>query len=160
MVNGEEIELEFVDGIMMVQGRPIDASLVEVGPATYSLLLDGKSYEVTVQPNGRGSEITESGTRSEVRLLDRASILLDRFEGSRNRKKRPLEIQAPMPGLVLAVEVQEGDTVVSGQGVIVLEAMKMENEILSTVAGIVSKVHVGTRDAVTKGQVMVTLAAD
>jgi pyruvate carboxylase subunit B len=70
------------------------------------------------------------------------------------------KVKAPMPGLVLRVEVEEGDTVAAGAGLVVLEAMKMENEIKSPVAGRVAAVHVSGGQAVDKGMVMVEVTAE
>lgn len=65
-----------------------------------------------------------------------------------------------MPGLVLRVEVEEGQTVAPGDGLVVLEAMKMENEIKAPVAGTVSAVHVGGGQAVDKGTVMIEVTPE
>jgi len=157
VIGATEFDLEFRDGTLIVDGEPVEASLVRVGPSAYSLLVNGKSYELTIQTNGKRTFVTESGVRADVRLMDRVSILLAALEGSAKGKKHTLEIRAPMPGLVLAIEIEPGATVASGQGVIVLEAMKMENEIFSSGAGIVEKIHVSTSEAVTKGQILVTL---
>ncbi|HUF10143.1 MAG TPA: biotin/lipoyl-containing protein [Rhodothermales bacterium] len=159
VVNGSEIELDFQNEILTADGAPVDASIVPVGGSTYSLLLNGRSYEVTIQTNGDSTHVTESGLRSEVVILDRASILLATLAGKSASKRHALEIRAPMPGLVLAVEVEANASVIVGQGIVVLEAMKMENEIFSSGAGAVEKVYVAKGDAVTKGQLLVTLVA-
>lgn len=159
VVDGKEIELAFENGLLTAAGVPLDASLVHVGGSTYSLLLDGKSYELTIQRNGGSVQVTESGIRREVKILDRAAILVAALEGSAGSRRHALEVRAPMPGLVLAVEVEEGASINAGQGVIVLEAMKMENEIFAAGAGVVDTIHVSRGDAVTKGQILITLSA-
>jgi len=159
VVNGSEIELDFQNEILTADGALVDASIVPVGGSTYSLLLNGRSHEVTIQRNGDSTYVTESGVRSEVVILDRAGILLAALAGKSSSKRHALEIRAPMPGLVLAVEVEANAAVVVGQGIVVLEAMKMENEIFSSGAGTVERVHVSKGDAVTKGQLLVTLVA-
>lgn len=160
LVNGNEIELEFQDGLLSANGRLLDASIVHVGGSTYSLLLDGKSYEVTLQRNGESTQVTEAAIRSEVVIQDRASRLIAAIQESTGFKRHALEIRAPMPGLVLTVEVDEGSSVVAGQGLVVLEAMKMENEIFSSGTGIVEKIHVSKSEPVTKGQILLTLVAE
>ena len=70
------------------------------------------------------------------------------------------KVKAPMPGLVLRVEVEEGQTVAAGAGLVVLEAMKMENEIKAPVAGRVVAVHVIGGQAVDKGMVLVEVTAE
>jgi len=157
IVNQTELRFEFRDGILTLDGEAVDASLVHVNNNTYSLLLGGRSYELTIQQNGRGTIVTESNVRSDVTILDRAQLLLESYGGAGSRTRHTMEVRAPMPGLVLAIEVEQGAMVQSGQGLIVLEAMKMENEIFASVAGVVEKVHVAAGEAVTKGQILVTL---
>jgi pyruvate carboxylase subunit B len=69
----------------------------------------------------------------------------------------PLEVVAPMPGLVVSIEVETGQQVVSGQGVVVIESMKMENEIRATLGGTVDRILVEPGMAVDKGQPLVKL---
>jgi len=157
IVGGTEFDFELRDGVLSLGGEPVNASLVQVGPSAYSLLVDGKSYDLTIQTNGEHAQVTDLGIRSEVKLLDRMSLLLAALGGSAKAKTHTLEIRAPMPGLVLAIEVDEHAAVTAGQGVIVLEAMKMENEIFASGAGAVEKIHVKKGEAVTKGQLLVTL---
>jgi pyruvate carboxylase subunit B len=71
----------------------------------------------------------------------------------------PRPIVAPMPGMVVKVEVAAGDTVRAGQGIVIVEAMKMENELRASGAGRVTRVHVSKGDAVAKDQVLVELEA-
>ena len=68
-----------------------------------------------------------------------------------------MEVRAPMPGLVLKLEVEPGDVVHEGTGLVVLEAMKMENEIFATGEAVVEEIHVEAGVAVSKGQLLVTL---
>ena len=68
-------------------------------------------------------------------------------------------MRAPMPGLVVRVEVAEGQAVEAGAGLVVVEAMKMENELRATRAGMVKTVHVAVGQAVEKGAALVTLAS-
>ena len=66
---------------------------------------------------------------------------------------------APMPGMVVRGDVAEGDIVEAGQGVVIMEAMKMENELTAEAQGIVSKIHIEEGQAVEKGKVLVDLLA-
>ena len=70
----------------------------------------------------------------------------------------PPPVLAPMPGLVVRVEVSEGETVSAGQSVVIVEAMKMENELLAEGPAVVKRVHVRDGDAVEKGQLLVDMA--
>jgi pyruvate carboxylase subunit B len=71
----------------------------------------------------------------------------------------PRPVKAPMPGLVVRVEVDEGDEVREGQGVVIVEAMKMENELRAEADGRVARVCVAAGDAVEKDQVLLELAS-
>jgi biotin carboxyl carrier protein len=71
--------------------------------------------------------------------------------------KGPEPIRAPMPGLVVKVEVEEGDLVEAGGGLLVVEAMKMENELTATVAGRVGKIHAVAGQTVEKGEVLMDM---
>ncbi len=70
----------------------------------------------------------------------------------------PRPVVAPMPGLVVRVEVSEGDMVSAGQGMVIVEAMKMENELLAEGPAVVQRVHVRDGEAVEKGQLLVELS--
>lgn len=157
IVGDAEFDFELRDGVLSLNGEPVDASLVRVGPTAYSLLLDGKSYDLTIRTNATHLEVTGPDIRSEVKLLDRIGVLLAELKGKAGKRAHTLEIRAPMPGLVLAVEVDPHAEVSVGQGVIVLEAMKMENEIFAAGTGVVEAIHVTQGEAVTKGQLLVTL---
>ena len=71
----------------------------------------------------------------------------------------PRPVVAPMPGMVLRVEVEEGDRVEEGQGIVIVEAMKMENELRALSAGYVTRIHVREGEAVEKDQILVELGA-
>jgi pyruvate carboxylase subunit B len=97
----------------------------------------------------RGGEITE------VAVEDERARQLRGVGGGGERKLRGGVVVAPMPGLVLRVEVQQGQTIGPGTGVAVLEAMKMENQISAVSGGVVTKVHVKAGQAVEKGALLV-----
>lgn len=75
------------------------------------------------------------------------------------RRPNPLEISAPIPGVIFAVLKKEGDTVAAGESVLYLEAMKMENELLSTVSARIEKIAVKVGDRVKKNDILVRLSA-
>jgi biotin carboxyl carrier protein len=80
-------------------------------------------------------------------------MLTERSASSTGQK-----VTAPMPGKVVRIEVAEGDTIKAGTGLIVLEAMKMENEIKSGASGSVTKIHVSVGKAVEKGEILISIA--
>ena len=82
---------------------------------------------------------------------------LREMTGTGSAPSGPVPLSAPMPGLVVKVEVAEGDTVESGQGLVIVEAMKMENELTAETDSRVAGVRVAAGDTVEKGQVLVEL---
>ena len=141
--------------IVRVNGKPVapepGADVVEVEPGIYSVLLDGCSYEVAVT----GSAIDVGGVRLEFEIEDPRKW---NPAGSSRRAEGPEAIKAPMPGKVVRVLVAVGDEVAAGQGLVVLEAMKMQNEMKAPRAGRVVSVGVKEHEAVNAGSVLLTIS--
>ncbi len=127
------------------------ASLVQVAPGVYSVLLDGKSYDVRVEPGPERSFVSVQGRRFAVEVEDprerRGSVGGLPGEGRQN-------ISAPMPGKVVRVLVAPGDAVEAGQGLVVVEAMKMQNEMKAPRAGRVVALSAREGGAVAAGEVL------
>jgi pyruvate carboxylase subunit B len=156
-VLGREIEIE-VDGEQVtVAGRTHIATLGTIpGTPIRQLLLDGRSESVAVEQGGGGRwAITRVGERWEVEVLDERTRHIRSLAGGGDKARGPAVLKAPMPGLVVRVNAQPGAKIAAGVGVIVLEAMKMENELRAAAAGTVRAVRVGPGEAVEKGQVLV-----
>lgn len=158
-VAGRSVEVELsADGIR-VDGEPVTAALEAVpdGPVR-SLLLDGASHRLVARPEGKGVwDLQLSGVRLTAEVIDDRTRAIRAMTGASAAPKGPKRLKAPMPGLVLRVEVAAGDTVRAGQGLVIVEAMKMENELRAEVAGRVVKVHVAPGEAVAKDQVLLDL---
>jgi len=168
---GDTIHEVEVDGTrVLVDGVALDAHLAAVGgrgggggggTPLYHLLLGGASWTVTAQPlEGPGRwALGMAGERIEVTVEDER----DRAKPPQGRTAGAVAaggtVRAPMPGLVLRVEVAEGQTVDAGAGLVVVEAMKMENELRAGRAAVVQKIHVAVGQAVEKGAPLVTLAS-
>ena len=127
------------------------------GGGLHSLLLDGRQYAVRVrrETSSRYRVLTR-GRNEVVEVVDPLTALAEAAGAGRGGPRQE-EVTAYMPGKVSAVLVAEGDTVRSGQGVVVLEAMKMENEILAPHDGVVRRVHVAPGQAVEGGDPLFTL---
>jgi biotin carboxyl carrier protein len=154
---GREIEVE-VDGEQVtVAGRTFSASLGAVpGTPIRQLLLNGRSEALALDADGRGRwALTRRGERFEVEVLDERARHIRSLTGASERARGPAVLKAPMPGLVVRIQVEPGQPVAAGAGVVVLEAMKMENELRAATAGVVRMVRVGPGEAVEKGQVLV-----
>ena len=116
-----------------------------------SLIIEGRQFEVSVRrKNGGKYNVTHQGSIDEVEVLDPLTYLAQ--QGSaRRRGEGPRQVRAYMPGRVVQILVEEGDLVQPGQGLIVLEAMKMENEIQAEHAATVKRVLVASGQTVEGG---------
>lgn len=142
-----------------VDGTPVDARLAQVeGTEVRSLLLDGQSFRILAQnPDAGRWDLHLRGRRFPVEAVDERTRTLREVTGG-GGPVGPKPIRAPMPGLVVKVEVAEGDRVEAGQGVVIVEAMKMENELKAEGPGVVERIHVAVGEAVEKDQVLIDLA--
>jgi biotin carboxyl carrier protein len=156
-VDEREIEVEIDGDRVMVGGQTHHASLGSIpGTPLRQLLLDGRPATLSMTSLGRGRwAVTEAGERVELEVLDERAHHIRSLTAGNERRKHADVLKAPMPGLVVRVQVQPGDPVNPGTGVVVLEAMKMENELKAPAAAVVRAVRVSPGEAVEKGQVLV-----
>ena len=132
----------------------------------YSLLLAGKSYEIfarlLTKPGEDGSqayEIQFAGQRFEVTVEDeREKALAGSVKSAHDAGEA--RVRAPMPGLVIGVPVEVGASVLRGQTVVVLEAMKMENDLAAPKAGTIKEIKVSRGQTVNQGDVLVIISGE
>jgi biotin carboxyl carrier protein len=157
-VNGRTYEVELGGSqAVRVDGRALSAELRAVpGTPVKHLLLDGRSYTlIATRANGAGWALHLDGQRLEVEAVDERTRAIREMTGHSAPARGPKPVRAPMPGLVVRIEVEAGQHVQPGQGVAVIEAMKMENELRADGAGVVARVLVAAGQAVEKGAVLV-----
>ena len=135
-----------------LDARPAKADVREVEPGVYSILMEGRSFEVRIESGAQGYYAAVNGRRYSIQVRDPRR--LSRGGGSLAVTGRQ-KVTSPMPGKVVRVLVQEGDEVTAGQGLVVVEAMKMQNEIRSPKAGRVVAVMVKEGAAVGGGEALV-----
>ena len=129
----------------------VDAQHVADGTGLWSLIVDGAQHEVAVAPEGEDRyRVSTAGTLHAVSVTDPLTHLARQAHGA-VAGGGAQTVTAYMPGRVAAVLVAEGDEVEAGQGVVVLEAMKMENEIAPEHPGRIAKIHVSPGQAVEGG---------
>jgi biotin carboxyl carrier protein len=140
----------------LVDGAPLEADAVEIAPGVYSILIDGESLEARIEPDGRGLRIAVANRewRAEVR---------DPREWRRNRSgaaeaEGRQQVLAPMPGKIVRVLAGAGDAVEAKQGLFVVEAMKMQNEIRSPKSGTVERLLVTEGQTVNAGEVLAIIS--
>jgi len=148
------LELERAQGAWRcrLDGREINVDAVVVRPDFLSLLVDGRSYEIKRERSPAGLHLWAGSTRFEVELRDPRS-LRSRRDGAGDRSG-PKKLVAPMPGKVVRVLLTEKSEVEAGQGIVVVEAMKMQNEIKSPKKGVVQKILATQGATVNAGDVL------
>lgn len=158
-VAGRTHEVVLDGGAVLVDGARMTAELRAVpGTPVRHLLIDGRSVSVAVEPEGAGRWVlVRAGERVEVEVVDERTRHTRSLVGPGRTQAGGGVVKAPMPGLVVRVLVEPGQTVAAGSGLVVLEAMKMENELKATGPGVVAAVTVRPGQAVEKGQALVTL---
>jgi biotin carboxyl carrier protein len=150
-------------GAVTVDGERLEAHWAQIpGTPLVQLLLGKASWTVAYEQldeAGRRWALGAAGERFEVEVQDDRSKQIEALTGQGRRPAPSGVVKAPMPGLVVRVEVNPGQEVEAGTGLVVVEAMKMENELRAPQRGVVQQVHVRAGDRVEKGAPLVTLSA-
>jgi pyruvate carboxylase subunit B len=158
-VNGQRVSVDVgIDGVL-VEGRAVRAHLEEVAGTPFCLVsIDGTLHRIAVQREGRGRfNLWSDGYRFSVEALDERRRAIEDMVGTGGANTGPAPLVAPMPGLIVRISVQAGDRVEAGQSLVVMEAMKMENELRATSGGTVVSIRVQSGAAVEKGAVLIEL---
>ena len=156
-IAGQEVEV-VVDGEQVtVAGEVIPAGLTTLpGTPLRQLSVEGRVEAVALERLGSGRwAVTRLGERLEVEVLDERTRHIRSLTGGSDRARGPAVLKAPMPGLVVRVHAEAGQAVAAGASLVVLEAMKMENELRAAAPGRVRTVRVAAGAAVEKGEVLV-----
>jgi len=159
-IGGERHELELADGQATYGGQTASAAVLEVpGSPVHVVNVGGKQYQAVVKREGAKGRyvLWIDGWRFELDALDERARAIRDLSAAAAGAQGPAPVVAPMPGLVVKVHVQVGDRVEAGQPVVVMEAMKMENELRAQAAGVVKAVTAQPGKAVEKGAVLVEL---
>ena len=139
-----------------LDGEPGVADVVETAPHTLSILLSGQSHQVFLTPaSDRRCKLESGGFEFSAEVID-ARSWRGRHGGAEAEGRQ--QIAAPMPGKVVRLLVKAGDAVEAGQGLLVVEAMKMQNEIRSPKGGTVERVLVAEGQAVNAGEALCVVA--
>lgn len=142
---------------LRVDGRTLEIDMASLqGDHSYSLLIEGRSYTAVAASRGEQREVKVNSVSSLVTVEDEQLARL-RGQVKSRRRTGSEQVKAPMPGRIVCVSVAVGDSVESGQGVVVIEAMKMENELHAHAGGTVKDIRVGEGDTVDKNDVLVVI---
>ncbi|HUS84283.1 MAG TPA: biotin/lipoyl-containing protein [Anaerolineales bacterium] len=124
----------------------------------YSLILDGASYEASIYTTETGIQVLLHGQLFEVQLEDERQQRLRQSSSPPQIRSGDIHIKAPMPGVVIDIPVEEGQEVAQGDNVIILESMKMQNEIKAPRDGTVNRLRVKAGEKVDQNQIMLILS--
>lgn len=147
-----ELQREGAGWKCRLDGRelPLDVTAAQTG--VLSILIAGKSYEVKQEITASETSIVVGQERFSVALRDPRSLRARRGSGAAEQGVK--KITAPMPGKIVRLLAAEGSTVQAGQSVIVIEAMKMQNELKAPKNGVLKKINVSEGAAVEAGQAL------
>jgi biotin carboxyl carrier protein len=144
--------------LVSVDGHARRVDACALGERAWSLVLDGAAYLIDIEGEGGELSVHVGDHAVPVRIVDARRQLLAQVTGSRGQKSGPFAVRSPMPGKVVKVLVEPGAAVKAGQGLVVVEAMKMENEMRAPRDGTVAEVAVREGQAVEAGETLASLA--
>jgi biotin carboxyl carrier protein len=149
-VGGTPYTIEIVDEKhLRVNDRVLEVDFAAVsGQPVYSLLIDGKSYEAYVNPADEDWEVLMLGRLYNASVEDEREKRLRAAGGAADSSAGEFHLKSPMPGLIVAIPVEEGQEIEKGEVLVILESMKMQNELKSPRAGTVARVRVKAGDRV------------
>jgi pyruvate carboxylase subunit B len=160
IINDRQFEIEIdSDGGLRVNGEPRTVDFRAMDESLYSILMENKSHEIVIEDRGGGEyELRLRGRLYTGQVLDERAQLMLTQRSAGVLPSGEIAIRAPMPGLIAAVTVTEGQEVAAGQTVVILESMKMQNELRTPRGGIVQRIEVQPGQSVEQNKVLVTIA--
>lgn len=163
-VNDKEHQIEFTDTSQLsgtIDGKKFAWDVIVVKDGSFHAIKDDRSFNVEIVKADHTAKtfvIAVNGNKYTLHAKDKYDELLHSLGMDNLAGNKVNEIKAPMPGLVLEIRINEGDTVKKGDAILVLEAMKMENILKSPADGTVEKINVKKGMAVEKNQVLINFA--
>ena len=158
-IGDTEYSIEIIDkGHLSVNGKVMDVDFESIsGQPVYSLVIDGKSYEAYVYAKEEEWQVLLLGQQYPIRVEDEREKRLKSAGGTPLQESGDFQLKAPMPGLVISIAVQEDQQIEKGQVLVILESMKMQNELKSPRDGKVERVKVKVGESVEQRQILLTV---
>ena len=158
-VGEREYTIEIVNrNLVIVDGIPYEVDFASVsGQPVYSLLLDGKSYEGYMYADEDAWEVLLQGIMYNIQVEDEREKRLRQAMGEGPAQHGEFHLKAPMPGLVVSVPVEDGQEIAKGDVLVILESMKMQNELKSPRDGKITRVRVAVGDSVERKQTLLSV---
>jgi biotin carboxyl carrier protein len=159
-VEGQTFEVEInSEREVTVNGTRLSVDFEPSGDQpVFTLLLDGKSYEAYVYPTETGMQVLLRGHLYQVTVEDERQRRLRESSRTVAVSGGEFHLKSPMPGLIVSVPVEEGQAVEQGQDLVILESMKMQNELKAPRRGTVGRIRVRPGDSVEQNALLLTLA--
>ena len=157
-INDTEYVIEIIDEKnISINGKILTVDFESVnGQPVYSLIIDGKSHESYVYPDEANWQVLHRGMSYQVMVVDEREKRL-RQAGSGVQEGGEFHLRAPMPGMVVSVPVSDGEPVKKGQVLLILESMKMQNELKSPKDGTINRIKVKAGEKVEQKQTLLTV---
>ncbi|MBK8026911.1 MAG: acetyl-CoA carboxylase biotin carboxyl carrier protein subunit [Chloroflexi bacterium] len=158
IINDKKFEIE-IDraGTVTVNGRVREVDFLPLAGSLYSILMDNHSYELLVEEREGEVEVQVRGRLYSASVMDERALLLAETRGEIAGEHGEVILKAPMPGLIVAIPVDEGNEVHKGQTIVILESMKMQNELKAPKDGVVQKIHIAQGQSVEQNKPLVTI---
>ena len=158
-VNGIEYQIELIDERhIIVNGRTLTVDFNSIsGQPVYSLLVDGKSFEGFVYPGETEWEVLLMGRQYPVVVEDEREKRLRAAAGGTVSEGGEFHLKAPMPGMIVSIPVEEGQKIEKGDVLLILESMKMQNELKAPRTGTVGRIRVKAGESVEQRQTLLSL---
>jgi pyruvate carboxylase subunit B len=158
-VEGKELRVVVSpEGDLSIGGKRIHAELLPGGAGIYRLKVGAEHYRIYMKKVGtHGYDVWIRTSVIHVDLSDERDRILTRYSAESGASEKSTIVRAPMPGIVSSIMAQPGEKVEKGVPLLILEAMKMENEIRSPLSGTIAAVAVQVRSTVDKDQHLVTI---
>lgn len=158
-IEGKEYQIEVVDEHHVRVGERLLAVNFESvsGQPVYSLILDGKSFESYVYQGEEDWQVLLRGHLFQVKVEDEREKRLKAAAGGGVVEGGEFKLKAPMPGLVVSIPVSEGQEITKGQVLVILESMKMQNELKAPRDGKVDRIRVKTGESVEQKQTLLSV---
>jgi len=158
IVNGKPFDVTNENGNVLVDGKVLGWDIVRISASTFHIIYQNKSYTAELVKHDAAAKTMSfkiNGNTFNIEVKDRYDLLLEKMGMNNSASNRVNAVKAPMPGLIVQVNVSVGSQVKSGDPLLVLEAMKMENMIKASGDATVKEIKIKKGDSVEKGQVLI-----
>lgn len=161
-IPSKEFQIE-VNGLppkntIKIDGKTIAAEFQEVGNYNlFLLLVNQRSYQTFIERRANGYHVTINNNKYFVEVEDQRTRQIRQLIKADEQPHRQVEIKAPMPGLIVKIPVKEGDEIRKGDSLVIIEAMKMENDIRASAAGRIKKIFKKEKASVDKDAILMVI---